>query len=58
MAKKATQTKASILSEMNAKINKLYAQAMKVAPGSARQKKIVEQIDGLSKLREKLKNSK
>ena len=58
MAKKATQTKASILAEMNAKINKLYAQAMKIAPGTARQKKIVEQIDALSKLREKLKNSK
>jgi len=58
MAKKATQTKASILSEMNAKINKLYAQAMKIAPGSVRQKKIIEQIDSLSKLREKLKNSK
>jgi hypothetical protein len=58
MAKKVTQTKASILAEMNAKINKLYAQAMKIAPGTARQKKIVEQIDALSKLREKLKNSK
>lgn len=58
MAKKATQTKASILSDMNAKINKLYAQAMKMAPNSARQKKVIEQIDSLSKLRDKLKNSK
>jgi hypothetical protein len=58
MAKKASITKAGILAEYNAKINKLYAQAMKIAPGSARQKKIVEQIDALSKLREKLKNSK
>jgi len=58
MAKKATQTKVSILSEMNAKINKLYSQAMKMVPNSPRQKKVIDQIDNLSKLRDKLKNSK
>lgn len=60
MAKKtsATQTKAGLLREMNAKIIKLYNQAFKLAPGSAAMKKVNEQIDSLVKLREKLKNNK
>lgn len=59
MAKKqTTQTKAGLLREMNAKILKLYNQAYKLAPGSARQKKLSEEIDSLVKLRDKLKNNK
>lgn len=37
---------------------KLYSQAFKMVPGSARQKKVTEEIDQLVKLRDKLKNNK
>ena len=60
MAKKitTTQTKVGLLKEMNIKIMKLYSQAFKMVPGSARQKKLTEEIDALVKLRDKLKNNK
>lgn len=59
MAKKQiTQTKAGLLREMNATILKKYNQAFKLVPGSAKQKKLSEEIDALVKLREKLKNNK
>jgi len=60
MAKKITktQTKADLLKEMNIKIMKLYSQAFKMVPASPRQKKLIEEIDILIKLRDKLKNNK
>lgn len=60
MAKKTTTgpTKASLLKEMNTKIVKLYASAFKMVPGSARQKKVMEQISSLQKLHDHLKNKK
>jgi len=57
--KKTTQpTKANLLKEMNVKILKLYSLAFKSIPGSARQKKIMEEITGLQKLSDHLKNKK
>lgn len=58
MAKQVKQTKAGLIGEMNAKIYKLYSSALKLVPNSPRQKKIVEEIDTLTKLRDKLKTSK
>lgn len=61
MAKRTTTTaptKASLLKEMNSKIIKLYAQAFKMVPGSARQKKVMEEISSLQKLHDHLKNKK
>jgi|LauGreDrversion4_2_1035121.scaffolds.fasta_scaffold06831_14 hypothetical protein len=60
MAKRTTTTttKTGLLKEMNSKIMKLYSQAFKMVPGSARQKKVTEEIDQLVKLRDKLKNNK
>jgi len=57
MAKKVTQTKATLLREMNAKINELYSKAFK-EKNIPRQKKIVEEITTLTKLRDQLTNSK
>lgn len=60
MAKRTTTgpTKASLLKEMNSKIIKLYATAFKMAAGSARQKKVLEEISSLQKLHDHLKNKK
>jgi hypothetical protein len=57
--KKTTQpTKANLLKEMNLKILKLYSAAFKMVPGSARQKKVMEEITSLQKLSDHLKNKK
>jgi len=60
MAKKTSsqQTKTELLKEMNIKIMKLYSQAFKMVPASPKQKKLIEEIDILIKLRDKLKNNK
>jgi hypothetical protein len=60
MAKRTitTPTKASLLKEMNLKILKLYNAAFKMVPGSARQKKVMEEISSLQKLHDHLKNKK
>jgi hypothetical protein len=43
---------------MNLKILKLYSMAFKMVPGSARQKKVMEEISALQKLSDQLKNKK